>query len=92
MSLLDQVQAGVLLARRLFGGGGEPMDYKMVATAVFTPLEYGCVGLSEDDAIASLGAANVDAYISEFLPLEWSLSEARADDAVGRAPADSRNS
>ena len=76
------IQAGVLLARRLFGGGGEPMDYKMVATAVFTPLEYGCVGLSEDDAIASLGAANVDAYISEFLPLEWSLSEARADEGV----------
>jgi len=76
------IQAGVLLARRLFAGATEPMNYKNVATAVFTPLEYGCVGLSEDDAIKMYGEANVDSYISEFLPLEWSLSEERAADAV----------
>ncbi len=47
------------------------MNYKMVATAVFTPLEIGTVGLSEEDAIAANGADNVDAYISAFSPLEF---------------------
>lgn len=28
----------------------KPMDYNAVATTVFTPLEYGTVGLSEDEA------------------------------------------
>jgi thioredoxin reductase (NADPH) len=26
------------------------MDYDNVATTVFTPMEYGCVGLSEEEA------------------------------------------
>ncbi len=29
----------------LFGGQTKAMDYVNVPTAVFTPLEYGCVGL-----------------------------------------------
>jgi len=44
------IKAGMLLARRLYGGGQELMDYTNVPTTVFTPLEYGCVGLSEEDA------------------------------------------
>lgn len=27
------------------------MDYDNVATTVFSPLEYGCVGLTEEEAI-----------------------------------------
>jgi len=27
------------------------MDYADVATTVFTPLEYGCVGMSEETAV-----------------------------------------
>jgi hypothetical protein len=41
---------------RLFGGATEQMDYASVATTVFTPLEYGCVGLSEEKATDELGA------------------------------------
>lgn len=44
------VQAGRLLARRLFAGHTTQMDYDNVATTVFTPMEYGCVGLSEEEA------------------------------------------
>lgn len=44
------IHAGRLLARRLFGGASQLMDYDNVATTVFTPLEYGCVGLSEEQA------------------------------------------
>jgi len=27
------------------------MDYDNIATTVFSPLEYGCVGLTEEEAI-----------------------------------------
>lgn len=33
-----------------------------VPTAVFTPLEYGCVGLSEEAAISRYGADRVEVY------------------------------
>ena len=72
------IQAGKTLAQRLFGGSNEAMDYQNICTTVFTPMEYSCVGLSEDDAIAQLGADNVEVYHAEFLPLEWSLSPSRS--------------
>jgi len=71
------VQAGISLSRRLFGGSQEPMDYVNVCTAVFTPLEYSCVGLSEEEAKAKYDCKNVEVYHREFTPLEWSLSEKR---------------
>ena len=71
------IQAGISLARRLFGGSKEPMDYINVATTVFTPIEYSCVGLSEEDAIEKYGKDNIEVYHREFLPLEWSLSQSR---------------
>ena len=71
------IDAGRRLARRLFGGSSEGMDYELVPTTVFTPLEYGACGLSEEDAIARFGEADVDAYHAEFTPLEWTVSEER---------------
>ena len=65
------IQAGRLLASRLYGGGTRLMDYQMVPTTVFTPLEYGCVGLTEEAAIAAYGDANVEVYHQYFTPLEW---------------------
>eukprot|EP00897_Mesotaenium_endlicherianum_P007763 jgi/Mesen1/7014/ME000365S06155 len=65
------IRAGVLLARRLFAGAKLVMDYSLVPTTVFTPLEYGCVGMSEEDAVATYGADNVEVYMSYFKPLEW---------------------
>ena len=72
------IQAGQLLARRLFGGSNEAMDYVNICTTVFTPIEYSCVGLSEDDAAEKYGEDNVEVYIREFMPLEWSMSHHRA--------------
>ena len=72
------IQAGQKLARRLFGGSTEPMDYVNICTTVFTPIEYSCVGLSEEDAIEKLGQDNVEVYHKEFLPLEWSLAQKRS--------------
>jgi thioredoxin reductase (NADPH) len=71
------IQSGIFLSRRLFGGSKEPMDYVNICTTVFTPIEYACVGLSEDDAIEKLGSDNIEVYHSEFMPLEWSLSQGR---------------
>lgn len=38
------------------------LEYHLIPTTVFTPLEYGCCGLSEEDAVAKLGDANVEVY------------------------------
>jgi thioredoxin/glutathione reductase (selenoprotein) len=69
------VKAGVLLSQRLFGNSNKTMVYTDIATTVFTPLEFGTVGLNEEDAIAMYGADKVDAYISSFSPLEWTIAE-----------------
>jgi thioredoxin reductase (NADPH) len=49
------IQAGRLLARRLYAGSEVEMEYDGVPTTVFTPLEYACVGMSEEQAIEQLG-------------------------------------
>jgi len=54
------IQAGIGLARRLFGKSKEMMDYQNVCTVVFTPIEYACVGLSEDDAENRYGKENLE--------------------------------
>jgi len=66
------------LAKRLFGNSNESMDYANVCTTVFTPIEYACVGLSEDDAKEKYGESNIEVYHREFLPLEWSLAISRS--------------
>lgn len=67
------IQAGRILARRLFGGSAERMVYKNIATTVFTPLEFGTVGLNEEEATSLHGPENIDVYLSQFQPLEWSI-------------------
>ncbi|XP_029098142.1 thioredoxin reductase 3 isoform X3 [Monodon monoceros] len=57
------VQAGRLLARRLFGGCLEKCDYINAPTVVFTPLEYGCCGYAEEKA--------VEVYRKENLEVRW---------------------
>jgi pyruvate/2-oxoglutarate dehydrogenase complex dihydrolipoamide dehydrogenase (E3) component len=71
------IQAGIILARRLFAGSKEAMDYVNICTTVFTPIEYACVGLSEDEAKEKFGEDGIEVYHREFLPLEWSLSQTR---------------
>merc|ERR1712117_335931 len=68
------IQAGKLLARRLCGVSTMLTDYVNVCTTVFTPLEYGCCGLSEEDAIAQFGEDNIEVYHQNFQPLEWTVA------------------
>lgn len=81
------IQAGHLLASRLYDNQTQQMDYEKVCTTVFTPLEYGCVGLSEEDAQEKY--ANVDVYHTNFTPLEWFPCEHRSDnDCYAKAIVD----
>ncbi|NXX93375.1 TRXR3 reductase, partial [Centropus bengalensis] len=67
------IQAGRLLARRLYGGSSTKCDYINVPTTVFTPLEYGSCGLAEERAIEEYGKQNLEVYHSLFWPLEWTV-------------------
>ncbi|XP_032267966.1 thioredoxin reductase 3 isoform X5 [Phoca vitulina] len=68
------IQAGKLLARRLFAGHLEKCDYVNVPTTVFAPLEYGCCGLSEEKAIEVYKKENLEVYHTLFWPLEWTVA------------------
>merc|ERR1712118_165678 len=70
------IQAGKLLASRLYDGKTETMDYSKVATTVYTPLEYGACGLPEEVAIEKYGAANIEVFHSYYKPLEWTVPTA----------------
>ncbi|XP_074196564.1 thioredoxin reductase 3 isoform X3 [Rhinolophus sinicus] len=49
-------------------------DYINVPTTVFTPLEYGCCGLSEEKAIEVYKKENLEVYHTFFWPLEWTVA------------------
>lgn len=67
------IKAGKLLCDRLFNSGRKPMDYINVPTTVFTPLEYGACGFSEEAAISKFGKDDIEVFHSEMVPLEWQL-------------------
>ncbi|KAJ8005814.1 hypothetical protein DPEC_G00121790 [Dallia pectoralis] len=72
------IKAGKLLARRLSGQTSELMNYDNVATTVFTPLEYGCVGLSEEEAEIRHGKDFIEVYHAFYKPLEFTVAERNA--------------
>ncbi|NXF91655.1 TRXR1 reductase, partial [Eubucco bourcierii] len=67
------IQAGRLLVRRLYAGATSKCDYVNVPTTVFTPLEYGACGYSEEAAMEKFGEENIEVYHSHFWPLEWTV-------------------
>lgn len=69
------IMAGRLLAQRLCSQSSDLMDYDNVPTTVFTPLEYGCVGLSEEEAVARHGEEHVEVYHAYYKPLEFTVAE-----------------
>jgi len=67
------------LAKRLYEPGfTQLMDYTNVPTTVFTPLEYGTVGLSEEDAREKFKDDMVVRHV-HFKPLEWALNFEHSD-------------
>lgn len=67
------IQAGRMLAKRLFGDSKLHCDYVNVPTTVFTPLEYGCIGLTEEDSEFIFGQNNIEVYHIHFQPLEFTV-------------------
>ncbi len=74
------IKAGRLLAARLAGKGSELMDYYNIPSTVYTPLEYGFCGYSEEAAIERFGKDGVTIYFNEFKPVEWSYLPIREKD------------
>mmetsp|Transcript_33321 Transcript_33321/g.33930 ORF Transcript_33321/g.33930 Transcript_33321/m.33930 type:complete len:450 (+) Transcript_33321:298-1647(+) len=68
------IKAGELLAKRLYGKSSAEMNYSMIPTTVFTPMEYGTVGLSEEAAITKYGEENIEVFLTEFKTLEFAAA------------------
>lgn len=64
------IKQGKLLADRLFGGSTAQMDYRLIPTTVFTPLEYSSVGLTEEEAQKQLGSDKLDVFHLRYDTLE----------------------
>lgn len=79
------IRAGKLLADRLFGGSEFIMDYDKVATTVFTPLEFGTVGLAEEKAIDAYGEDNIEVYHAFYKPLEFTVPARQAEQCYMKA-------
>ena len=72
------IMAGRLLARRLMGRGTDLMNYENIPSTVYTPLEYGFCGLTEEVAKEKF-KDDVLVYHSSFKPLEWNFLKSRED-------------
>uniref|UniRef100_A0A7S2WBE6 Thioredoxin reductase n=2 Tax=Mucochytrium quahogii TaxID=96639 RepID=A0A7S2WBE6_9STRA len=70
------IALGRNLSNRLYGKLKEATDLNCVPTAIFAGLEYGCVGLSEEEAKEKYGSA-LEVYHTYFTPLQWTICEKR---------------
>ena len=61
------IREGHAFADTVFGGNKRAMDHDLVASAVFTQPEYGCVGLTEEEAREDY---KIDIYCTSFRPMQ----------------------
>ena len=78
------IQAGKLLAKRLVAGGKQHCDYVNVPTTVFTPLEFGTIGLAEEDAELIYGKDKIEVRGGE-------RGEGRREGGEGRGEGGSKD-
>ncbi len=71
------IDQGKLLAKRLYMNSALKINFSLIPTTIFTPLEYGSVGLTEEDAKAKYGADNIKTWHTMFTPLEWKFNPMR---------------
>ncbi|MFO7326470.1 MAG: glutathione-disulfide reductase [Pseudomonadota bacterium] len=70
------IAAGRRLADRIWGGmEGRKLSYENIPTVVFSHPPLGTVGLTEPEARARFGDANVKVYRSSFVPMYHALTE-----------------
>ena len=63
---------GTILARNLYGGRSDRLDYENIPTSVFSHPNLGTVGLTEEEARRKFPA--IDVYKSSFTPLRHTLT------------------
>lgn len=78
------IDSGIMLARRLYANSKETFDYVNIPTTVFTPNEYGCVGLSEEDAFKKYGEENLEVFHTYFKPFEKGITERDVEDCFAK--------
>lgn len=72
------VKAGRQLSERLFNNKpNAKMDYKDVATVIFSHPAIGSIGYSEEQALAKFGQGNIKIYRSTFTPMYTALGTHR---------------
>ncbi|CAL8117938.1 unnamed protein product [Orchesella dallaii] len=70
------IRAGNWLARRIYEKGFKKVvDYSCIPTTIFTPIEYGCCGMTEDEALQTYGSDLIEIYHKSASPLEFSLNK-----------------
>jgi len=74
----------LFIFQRLYSNQIVLTDYVNVPTTVFTPLEYGFVGMSEEDAVARYGKDDIEVYHSSYQPLEYALTDRDNNKCYGK--------
>jgi pyruvate/2-oxoglutarate dehydrogenase complex dihydrolipoamide dehydrogenase (E3) component len=85
-------RAGVKLGGRLYqqerGGGGETssleVDDQFIPVFLMTPVQYSCVGLSEEGAVKEYGESSVETYHSRFQPPQYQLGNRLGIKSINR--------
>lgn len=76
------IAAGRRLADRVFGGmTGRHLEYRDIATVIFSHPPAGTLGLTEDEARAQYGD-NVKVYTSSFVPMRYALGSHKSRAAM----------
>jgi len=83
--------AGKKMVHRLFDGDTKAMNYTLIATTVFTPLEYGMCGLSEEQCKDKYGADGYTKFTKDAEPLGWAISPHRHKDAFFKVLVDNKS-
>lgn len=78
------IDSGIMLAKRMYANSKETFDYANIPTTVFTPNEYGCVGLSEEDALKKYGEQNIEVFHTHFKPYEKGVTERDVEDCYAK--------
>ena len=72
------IKAGRLLSERLFNGQKDAhMDYSLIPTVVFSHPPIGTIGLTEQEAIAQYGEADIKVYTSSFAAMYTAVTQHR---------------
>ena len=68
------IREGAAFAETVFNNNPMAVDHSNIPTAVFSQPEIGTVGLTEEQAVAQVGAGDVAIYKSTFRPMMNTLS------------------